>query len=1040
MSKKRVVARSTMTLKDFHGGSIPSDLPLPSAPGMTVDRSSYERQSSGPWMNPSSGRGYVLDHSGFHRQGSANGIRSFEEKASYFPDTANIGRNYDEDERKPVNERPRSSGHIEEHYDDYGYDERRSYIVEEKGGFSNPSTYSEGRGPALGYQNTSHNHESTMGPSKTNARDSRPQLNAPHHNPLVPRSPEVISHGQSQYSQPQASISGGRYGYQQPPPSPPQGWRNFSNQQQAAPKIRGGSEPSTSNVWTARRESEHSRGLSTETDAPRPLSPWPPQNNIARIAEASAIEKVSSGRWQPDYSRIASPVHVDNGMSEQIRDVPFSPDSLYSGDDFHSEGYYVPRTSDVLSDMYESDRGGVYTQTDKNSSHDTAARGDPRSNGGPGYPDNNRATSIGRGGSYPDVSRIVMNERAQDSYIDPSNRRAAGSLLDRVPTIYSESDQGGFSPTGMDQRRLPDTLQNRNTGYSERGSISGHSADKAQYRDAGQTRFDKAIGQESLERSLSRNAEVGKARKGYSGTGDDIYTYRGNSFIDRQGQSQFNDDTQNVYGFESGLDARDHAITASAQKQHVLEGSIGTYPLENSRKLDSLERPERASVLEGSQRNYSSEDSRASSYVEVPGGRYNPDSGRESFSSERELKRSSSNSDSNLSFSADGSRGSVSMAIPSTDVSVDTLRVGSALIRTESGDRPRLKLLPRSKPVEQVVENASNTADEPASQEGLFKETQLGDRKHLTDPKTSEAVLTGFTLANDLKSTETFPIIETDEDASRPPERPKLNLKPRSQPVEGSAEFYSNERKSLFGDARPRELVLKEREVEDPVIVGVDKAILTSSAGGKVKGGGQINRQEGPQVEKQEKWFGSYEKQGIRQVDHHDDRPQERQANSGFLERQDSNRLERHDTGRELGQRETRRFSERLVNQADPDRHANKRDQVRHESRRESDKQNVKRDIDNKDSWRHPIEQPASVGLRNHSKENYASNGERHSAGYGGVKSGSYGVASADPKRLAALVQSKLAFGPDGLDHHANYEDFPGKRALPLRSQESYYD
>ncbi|KAI4312098.1 hypothetical protein MLD38_036950 [Melastoma candidum] len=35
MSKKKAVGGSTMTLKDFHGGSIPSDLPLPSAPGLS---------------------------------------------------------------------------------------------------------------------------------------------------------------------------------------------------------------------------------------------------------------------------------------------------------------------------------------------------------------------------------------------------------------------------------------------------------------------------------------------------------------------------------------------------------------------------------------------------------------------------------------------------------------------------------------------------------------------------------------------------------------------------------------------------------------------------------------------------------------------------------------------------------------------------------------------------------------------------------------------------------------------------------------------
>jgi hypothetical protein len=33
MSKKKL-QRAVMTLKDFHGGSIPSALPLPSAPGM----------------------------------------------------------------------------------------------------------------------------------------------------------------------------------------------------------------------------------------------------------------------------------------------------------------------------------------------------------------------------------------------------------------------------------------------------------------------------------------------------------------------------------------------------------------------------------------------------------------------------------------------------------------------------------------------------------------------------------------------------------------------------------------------------------------------------------------------------------------------------------------------------------------------------------------------------------------------------------------------------------------------------------------------
>jgi hypothetical protein len=34
MSKKKAFSGHTMSLKDFHGGSIPTNLPLPSAPGV----------------------------------------------------------------------------------------------------------------------------------------------------------------------------------------------------------------------------------------------------------------------------------------------------------------------------------------------------------------------------------------------------------------------------------------------------------------------------------------------------------------------------------------------------------------------------------------------------------------------------------------------------------------------------------------------------------------------------------------------------------------------------------------------------------------------------------------------------------------------------------------------------------------------------------------------------------------------------------------------------------------------------------------------
>ena len=96
MSKKKASV-STMTLKDFHGGSIPSDLPLPSAPGVTVrtsDRVGYDRPAS--WGTPM-GR---PDH--WSRPHTSPATRHYDDKSLFLPHNAPIGRNFDEDERKPL--------------------------------------------------------------------------------------------------------------------------------------------------------------------------------------------------------------------------------------------------------------------------------------------------------------------------------------------------------------------------------------------------------------------------------------------------------------------------------------------------------------------------------------------------------------------------------------------------------------------------------------------------------------------------------------------------------------------------------------------------------------------------------------------------------------------------------------------------------------------------------------------------------------------------------------------------------------------------
>ncbi|KAL1829787.1 hypothetical protein DCAR_0209158 [Daucus carota subsp. sativus] len=93
MAKKK----ATMTLKDFHGGSIPSDLPLPSAPGMIV------RQSDRVGLDRPNAWGKVMGRGDYRlRPGSAGSVRGFNDKGSFLSGGSHIGRNFDEDERTPL--------------------------------------------------------------------------------------------------------------------------------------------------------------------------------------------------------------------------------------------------------------------------------------------------------------------------------------------------------------------------------------------------------------------------------------------------------------------------------------------------------------------------------------------------------------------------------------------------------------------------------------------------------------------------------------------------------------------------------------------------------------------------------------------------------------------------------------------------------------------------------------------------------------------------------------------------------------------------
>ncbi|XWS19490.1 hypothetical protein CRYUN_Cryun31cG0020500 [Craigia yunnanensis] len=230
MSKKKAFSGNTMTLKDFHGGSIPTDLPLPSAPGVIVrptNRSGYDRATS--WGNPI-GR---PDHRA--RPNSSPATWHLDDKTPFLTNSVHIGRNFDEDERKPLD----------------GVSAPRRIISDES--FGVPASRVELKPESAYAGMVSGRHGSApVSPLSSGAGNS-----------YSSRVSEAAHVGMGSQS------SGGNHG-------------------QAA----SGSYP---NVWTARKE--------VSLSVVEPVqSAWSEQSAFSKLAHASALDKVSSGRWQSKQS------------------------------------------------------------------------------------------------------------------------------------------------------------------------------------------------------------------------------------------------------------------------------------------------------------------------------------------------------------------------------------------------------------------------------------------------------------------------------------------------------------------------------------------------------------------------------------------------------------------------------------------------------------------------------------------------------------------------------------------------------------------
>ncbi|KAL6546702.1 hypothetical protein OROMI_022423 [Orobanche minor] len=234
MSKKK----ATMSLKDFHGGSIPSDLRLPSAPGVTmrpVDRPGFDRQMS--WGN-SSGR---PDHR--IRPASAGSVRRLDEKTPFLSHSLQIGRNFDEDERKPLD----------------GLAGPRRTIVDDETIRAQPSlTVEQPKVDNLSRATVDSRAASISSPQSGLAASS-----------YAGRVSEV--HNSTRLNN-QTSIGNRSYG------------SNYPVMGGNAGQTVGGSNV---NAWGIRKEAAGMKG---------PVA-WSAPDAKTKLAHASALEKVSSGRW-----------------------------------------------------------------------------------------------------------------------------------------------------------------------------------------------------------------------------------------------------------------------------------------------------------------------------------------------------------------------------------------------------------------------------------------------------------------------------------------------------------------------------------------------------------------------------------------------------------------------------------------------------------------------------------------------------------------------------------------------------------------------
>jgi hypothetical protein len=837
MSKKKAFSGSTMTLKDFHGGSIPSDLPLPSAPGTGVlkvaDRSVHEKQNTGTNWGGSINRGYSAgDHRG--RQGSAINIqRGFEDKVSYLPNSANIGRNFDEDERKPLDSFSRRSAN-ESDYPNHTFEDRRSRL--DRFGEQVVSSRSEVK-PESAAVGISHGNTASL---------TRPtQYSPPLQHDLglaanQDRGSNPTTHHQTLFGHQFAAP------LQQPVKQlPNSGWAVVA--QSAVSGSDGPAfAPATAapNAWATRRETDSSRyELAGNDNVSTP--PLFAQTVASRFAQASAVDKVSSGRWQ---SR--RPLGAEHN-SEQFSHYHQHLDSLHetrkngldSGNFTYgfSEGNDVGRRAKTPANVEQNN------YNEKEYSFDDCGR------------NNYRDTSA-------DTARDLPTGLARNIAAEPCLRNKDDSRSVFAETSRANSGDCAHAKLGLN-------VEYSGYGDVSRNNVEGHAdLDKDQITSLGNT----------VPRQMSPVMDLTEGNRVNNHLKERVLL---------------------LPQVENGCEgARSHFNSKSAHESW----NLGT-----------------------SRDSFKSEDAKSTFYSDFKLG------SNAAHSSDHEATRNRfATEDVRVSSPLNGHRPTLT---ENNHASATSVTDASVHVQSDVFMRPKLKLLPRTKPLDATSQTAILEVTEN-SHGGLMSKSY----EYHSAAGSLPVEVSSEGVGNNTQATVKALGPSDFEEENRSSERPKLNLKPRSLSVEQLEASNEKDRKSLFGGARPRELVLKERGVDDVVISSVDPAAVVNSAKGNTTNSKDTDPFDDKEVELNVDSSGSGN--NIRQDDRVENIVFDRKVSNRPSERPDSSRSERSDSEKkdywvDMEKQELQRNFRRTENWRNP--HG-----------KDNYKQERRQDLDKQDSWR----------------------------------------------------------------------------------------